>query len=990
MKMPQYLSRILPEQADASKHPAFVFNGGAEFVHCNEALSARTVSRSPSATLRDVVHPDDAGAFAAGLIACGRRNEPSLLECRLRDSHGGHAWFRFIVSPAFSGKGIFLGGIAHGRDISEQKRQEENARRFSAILSTADAGIIIKDREGRITDWSVGAQNIMGYAKEEILGKTSDIYTYQADLQAIAELNRRLSTGETIFFTQTKVNHKDGHLIICSTTFSPIFGDDGAVNGSIVVFHDVTAEKTAEWKRREIEAELQKSHRDIAGILNEIPTPICVVKEEDGAVLGCNGAFAALCSSREKDILGACMTDVFRCGENAETPWSGILAALSTGGKVLCRLQQADGGVAEIEIMGRPLSFQDHKAYAVHCLDLTRRRKEEQALRDAVLAAKEASKMKSVFLANMSHEIRTPLNGVIGFAELALDEPDISEAVESYLRKIKVSANGLLEIINDVLDISKIEAGKIDLENAPFSLHEDILQVCETIIGPKAEEKGVTLYLYSEPLVSRKFVGDQTRLRQILLNLLSNAVKFTNVGIVKLMSGVEEAGGDRITVYFEIKDSGIGMTPEQARRIFEPFTQADSSTTRKFGGTGLGLAITKNLIELMGGKLRVESAPGIGSKFSFSLTLDTVPDDTPLSRPDASSRNRREKPLFRGEVLVCEDNAINQQVIREHLAKVGLASVIVPNGKLGVEQVRIRLREKRPFDLILMDIHMPVMDGLEATEKLLEMDVPTPIIALTANAMSTDRKRYLNHGMSDYLAKPFRAHDLWDCLLRHLKSVGTEPSPESAPGDLPLNIVDDAAPPLPSVIDRTLGFENAVGNAALYKRLQINFLHDNRNTFATFREALDSGNLTLAHRMAHTLKSVAATLGAMELSDIACGLEEALSDGKTALVRESLPTLAAALDAVLAELAFLETEDTREVRAGSTDKKTIMELIVKLEPLLRDADADSLEYLDAVRALLSPLGERGRLLETQISDYDFELAAATLEGLKADLEAGHD
>lgn len=867
---------------------------------------------------------------------------------------------------------------------------EENARRFAAIMTSMETGIIIKDQDGKITDWSMGAQNIMGYTRDDIIGQTSDVYTYRSYIPAIAKVNSLLRKGEHTSFIRTEVLHKDGHLIICSTSFSPILGPHGEVTGSVVIFHDVTAEKNAEKKRLEMEEELQLSHKDIAAILSEIPAPICVISESDGTILSCNAAFTDMCNASNSTLCNKPISQYIQVGsEKSPEPADILLNKIRTESSFTCLLKKAQGGTANIEVMGRHLYYKNHNAFAIHCIDLTRRETHEQALRDAVQAAEDASKTKSAFLANMSHEIRTPLNGVIGFAELALDEHELSDTVTGYLNKIKLSAHGLLEIINDVLDISKIEAGKIDLEKAPFDLHEDILQACEASIGLRAKEKNVILYLYSEPVVSRKFVGDQTRLRQILLNLLSNAVKFTNVGIVKLMLQVEEHE-DISTIFFEIKDSGIGMSPEQIERIFEPFTQADSSTTRKYGGTGLGLAICRNLIELMGGELKVESAVGIGSKFSFALPFETIVDNsTPLPQQAAQQAKGR-KPLFEGEVLVCEDNTINQQVIDEHLSKVGLKATVMPNGKLGVEEVKKRMKAGQPFDLILMDIHMPVMDGLEATQKLHELGIKTPIVALTANAMTTDKKKYLSHGMNDYLAKPFKANDLWDCLLRHLTPVGQKPQAPLVNATMPLQEANAALASPPSCIDRQLGIENAAGNVALYHRLLGNFVEDHKDSLTKLSQALGDDDSTLAHRMAHTLKSVAGTIGAMELSGIACKLEMTLAEGKLKNAQKLLAPFGVALERVLLELAPAPGSPVNCVDCACLDKKEALELIATLEPLLAAGDSKSLEYLEPITAILYPVGEKGRLLSTQISDYDFDLALSNLNEIRLCLEAHND
>jgi CheY-like chemotaxis protein len=403
-----------------------------------------------------------------------------------------------------------------------------------------------------------------------------------------------------------------------------------------------------------------------------------------------------------------------------------------------------------------------------------------RALRRAAASAEEHSRMKTQFLANMSHEIRTPMNGIIGFTELAQGCKDVSETTREYLRKIEISAQGLFSIINDILDISKIEAGKVDLERIPFSLHE-LFRYCETVTSVKAVEKGISLFIYSEPIVNRMLVGDPTKLRQILLNLLSNAVKFTNSGTVKLMVAVEHEGVDCVWIHFEIKDSGIGMSAEQIKKVFLPFEQADRSTTRRFGGTGLGLPITKSLIELMGGELQMESVLGIGSRFCFTLRFDFADErDTSYER-EKNIMTGRSRPIFAGKILVCEDNEINQEVISTHLAYIGLTTIIAENGKCGVEEVMRSIEADAPFDLILMDIFMPEMDGLEASTILRAKGLKIPIVALSANVMTSDMDGYKSHGINAYLSKPFSAHELWDCLLKFLTPERMAHEPEQTP-----------------------------------------------------------------------------------------------------------------------------------------------------------------------------------------------------------------
>ncbi|MCL2196950.1 MAG: ATP-binding protein [Treponema sp.] len=509
--------------------------------------------------------------------------------------------------------------------------------------------------------------------------------------------------------------------------------------------------------------------------------------------------------------------------------------------------------------------------------------KYQNELEAALNTAKAASKSKSSFLANMSHEIRTPMNSIIGFSELAIDDA-VSKKTKDYLNSIKTNAEWLLQIINDILDISKIESGKMELEKIPFDMH-DLFSSCRTLVMPKAVEKGIMLHFYAEPSVGRKPLGDPTRLRQVFINLLSNAVKFTNTGIVKLVTDVVTVSGNTITFHFEVKDSGIGMTAKQIDTVFEPFAQGESGTTRKYGGTGLGLPITKSIIEMMGGKLLVESTPGIGSRFYFDLTFDTVDVTKEEFFEKKVSLKEIEKPVFEGEVLLCEDNIMNQQVICEHLSRVGLKTSVAENGKIGLDMVTDRLQKhERQFDLIFMDMHMPVMDGLEASTQIIKLATGVPIIAMTANIMADDREVYKRSGLNDCVGKPFTSQELWRCLLKYLKPLS---------GGTMLDKIDSP--------EADMEFQNS---------LKKYFIKANSNCYEDMCRALDQDDKKTAHRIVHSLKSNAGQIKKIRLQTIAADLEFQLMGENNTITPVQLAEFKMELDSVLAELKamFAESE----------------------------------------------------------------------------------
>jgi signal transduction histidine kinase/ActR/RegA family two-component response regulator len=397
-------------------------------------------------------------------------------------------------------------------------------------------------------------------------------------------------------------------------------------------------------------------------------------------------------------------------------------------------------------------------------------------MKEARDEAQFANEAKSQFLANMSHEIRTPMNGVLGMTELLLNSDDLGPNERRFGEIVKSSAQGLLAIINDILDISKIEAGKMELHLAPFDLRHCIEGTLE-LLAATADQKGLQLVREIDPQLPAMVSADETRLRQVLINLIGNAIKFTEVGRVRVSARLDESSDEESRVHFSVSDTGIGIAKSDHANIYGNFSQADDSHSRQFGGTGLGLAISRRIVELMGSQIDLESEPGVGSTFSFTVNLRHAAGDAEFvsNVPQRIEQQEPPGPTRNARVLVVEDNVVNQQVTAGMLYKLGCVVDVASDGIEGVEAFN-----QGDYDIVLMDCQMPRLDGFEATRRIRQHEAseglqPAKIVAITANALSGDREKCIEAGMNCYLSKPFTLEDLDDLLARQLPADGSTP-----------------------------------------------------------------------------------------------------------------------------------------------------------------------------------------------------------------------
>jgi PAS domain S-box-containing protein len=655
------------------------------------------------------------------------------------------------------------------RDISERKRAEEELLEFKTAVEQSGDGIALSGLDGRLRWVNEAWARMHGYRADEVIGRHLGIFHTQEQLETeVNPFNERLlATGSN----EGEVGHarKDGTTFPTWMSTTLLMDANGKPFRLLAMARDITERRRAEEALQESEARYQALIRTAMDGF--------IVADLEGRLLEVNDAYCVMAGRSREELLSLRISDLDCVGPPERTP-ARIQQVIALGwDRFESKHRHADGRIIDVEVSavyfgarGLLLGFlrdiserkRTEEERQRHAEEMQRKNEELAA---ALAAAREATQLKSRFLANMSHEIRTPMNGVLGMSELLLTTLLDAEQRE-YAEGIQHSVDALLSLINDILDISKIEAGKLELECIPFDPAQIMEQVRATL-ATRAHAKGLDVTCAADPALPRLAVGDPGRLRQVLMNLAGNAVKFTERGEVVISGDLAEQTAERVIIQFSVRDTGIGIAPEQRSRIFESFVQADGSTTRRYGGTGLGLAISKQLVELMGGQMGVESELGGGSRFWFTATYAKHREgELGVEEPKAAAVLLADSARgeARGRILVAEDNPVNQRIALRILEKEGYQAEAVCDGKQALEALA-----RNHYDLVLMDVQMPEMDGFQATAEIRRLEAATrrtPVVAMTANAMTGDRERCLAAGMDDYVSKPVRREELHEVVRR--------------------------------------------------------------------------------------------------------------------------------------------------------------------------------------------------------------------------------
>jgi two-component system, sensor histidine kinase and response regulator len=840
--------------------------------------------------LAEFFRANDLAALAAGVP---RSNEEWVTFA----SDGHRELLNTTKAPMVDSEGRLIGVLGIGRDISQIHELQE---RFEVAFNASPAAISLSSVEkGIYLDINDQYAKMLGWECNDLLDRSSLDINLWPTLEGREKWRKELEITGRLRDYQTTWLKRDGQRIEVSLSAEIIaLGGEPYVLAFIL---DITERKRTEGKVRQLQERLATAFR-------AAPVAACITRMCDGKLVDANERLLQEYNWQREELIGKTTLEAGLWGNDAD--WAKIVEIIRRDGRII---DFESSGITRcgkrliISISAEMVMMDDEPHLVAYIDDITEQRrvaseleKHRHHLEELVIArtteleaakqaAEEASRAKSTFLANMSHEIRTPMNAIIGLTHLV--ERSTSDPSQlDRLSKVGNAARHLLAIINQILDISKIEAGKLELLPADFSISR-LLDNTGALLIDRMRSRGIDFHCEIDPALPPALHGDPLRIGQVLLNFLSNAVKFTEKGSITLTVSRQGESPEGILVRFAVSDTGIGIPAEQQAKIFDVFEQADSSTTRRFGGTGLGLAIARRLAHLMGGESGLSSTLGQGSTFWFTARLQagriSGNEQAERALPGDAERLLSER-YTHSRILLVEDNQINQAVALDLLSAVGLQADVAVNGQEALDKL-----DNSSYDLILMDMQMPVMDGLTATRAIRRAEAEsgrsTPILAMTANAFSEDRRRCLEAGMNDHIAKPVEPQNLYNSLIKWLTAGSPLQTSElPAPPDKPTASPDASpiAPPSLTTIpqpltdidglDTEFGLASVRGRVGSYLRLLGTFIHAHAGDPDHIGKLIAEHQASEALRAAHTLKGAAGTLGIIAIQQAAAQLEAAM------------------------------------------------------------------------------------------------------------------
>jgi PAS domain S-box-containing protein len=785
-------------------------------------------------------------------------NREITVEERFTRRDGSDVWFKTIKRPLVTIDGqLHVLGIS--TDITAQRKatkQLEESEELYRLLSENSKDVIsLHELDGRYIFISKAVEEMLGYTASEVIGHMPKLLIHPDDYQQLHTSFRNVQAKKVNTNVEHRLVRKDGSILWVETNLKPLLDAEGNILKIQSSARDISL--------RRVNAEaLKRSERKYRDLINYSQAFICA-HDMDGTILSANPYLLNMLGYKEEEMVGQQLTSFFPAKHRKN--FSSYIDKFQDSNfveGVLCILNK-DNQERFLYYQNYKAEEPDMPAYIIGLAqDITDRLQTEQELKRAKEAAEESAKVKENFLANMSHEIRTPMNGILGMAGL-MQKTNLDDAQNNYLKIIKQSAENLLVVINDILDVAKIEAGKLELEQIPFNLGDSIRSAFQTLIY-KAEEKEIAYSLDCQQEQYPLVVGDPYRLNQVLLNLLNNAIKFTDEGSVTLKCELISENSEELTLEVEVADTGIGIPAEKREIIFDGFTQAYSSITRKYGGSGLGLSICKNLVEMQGGSIWLSSEEGKGSTFKFKLTYAKATESQQTENTNFEVDFESLEPLH---VLIAEDNEINVFLAQSILEGWNFKVDVAQNGRKAVEMAL-----QNRYDVILMDIQMPEMSGIDATLKIRTHADKTianvPIIALTANAFKGDAEKYLAVGMNDYISKPFNDEALY------LKIFALVPHKVKK---RPLRAITKKI--VPAIVEQPLYdlqtlHKMARGNQAFINRTIQLFIETVPETVAELKDCEQQQNWEGVSAAAHKLKSTVDTLRIEQLRPVVRQIEQ--------------------------------------------------------------------------------------------------------------------